>query len=59
MDEREDIVYFLEFEDVERWRELFKQELEVAMKAAEEVKERLPVGGSRGARQTRPPQANT
>jgi hypothetical protein len=41
--ERASIVYFLEFEDVERWRELFKQELEVAMKAAEEVKERLPV----------------
>jgi hypothetical protein len=41
--ERVSMVYFLEFEDVERWRGFFKQELEVAMKAAEEVKERLPV----------------
>jgi len=37
------IVYFLEFDDVERWRRFFKQELEAAMKAAEEVAERLPV----------------
>ncbi len=37
------IVYFLMFDDVERWREFFKQELEAAMKAAEEVAERLPV----------------
>ncbi len=43
MDKREGIVYFLEFEDVERWRDFFKPELEVAVKAAEEVKERLPV----------------
>jgi hypothetical protein len=35
--ERTSIVYFLEFEDVERWRELFKQELEAAIKAAEVV----------------------
>jgi hypothetical protein len=37
------IVYALEFEDVERWQGFFKQELEMAVKAAEEVKERLPV----------------
>ena len=43
MDEREGIVYFLEFEDVERWRDFFKPELEMAAKAAEEVKERLLV----------------
>ncbi len=41
----ESIIYSLEFDDVERWQEFFKQELEVAMKAAEEVKERLPVEG--------------
>jgi hypothetical protein len=41
--ERVSMVYLLEFEDVERWRGFFKQELEVAMKVAEEVKERLPV----------------
>jgi hypothetical protein len=33
----------LEFDDVERWRGFFKQELEAAVKAAEEVGERLPV----------------
>jgi hypothetical protein len=37
------IVYALEYDDVERWRGFFKQELEVAMKAAEEVGGRLPV----------------
>jgi hypothetical protein len=37
------IVYALEFEDVERWRGFFKQELEAAVKAAEVVRERLPV----------------
>jgi hypothetical protein len=36
------ITYTLIF-DVERWRGFFKQELEVAMKAAEEVGRRLPV----------------
>jgi tetratricopeptide (TPR) repeat protein len=40
---RVSMVYLLEFEDVERWRDFFKPELEVAMKVAEEVKERLPV----------------
>ncbi len=39
----EGIVYALEFDDVERWRGFFKQELETAVKAAEEVKGRLPV----------------
>jgi len=39
----EGIIYALEFEDVERWQELFKQELEAGMKAAGEVRERLPV----------------
>ena len=39
----EGIIYALEFEDVERWRELFKQELEAGVKAAEEVGGRLPV----------------
>jgi hypothetical protein len=39
----EGIVYFLEFDDVERWRGFFGQELEVGVKAAEEVRERLPV----------------
>ncbi len=37
------IIYFLEFDDVERWLEFFKQELEAGMKAAVEVKGRLPV----------------
>ena len=37
------IVYALKFDDVERWQEFFKQELEAAIKAAEEVGERLPV----------------
>jgi hypothetical protein len=37
------IVYALEFDDVERWRGFFKQELEAGMKAAEVVGERLPV----------------
>jgi len=39
----EGIVYTLEFDDVERWREFFKQEREAAEKAAEEVRARLPV----------------
>ena len=39
----ESIVYALEFDDIERWRVFFKPELEAAMKAAEEVRERLPV----------------
>jgi len=37
------ITYTLIF-DVERWRELFRQELEAAVKAAEELMERWPVG---------------
>jgi len=37
------IVYFLKFEDVERWQVFFKPELEAAVKAAEEVGGRLPV----------------
>jgi hypothetical protein len=37
------IVYALEFDDVERWLGFFKPELEAGVKAAEEVKERLPV----------------
>jgi hypothetical protein len=37
------IVYFLEFEDVERWLGFFKPELEAAVRAAVEVKEHLPV----------------
>jgi hypothetical protein len=37
------IVYALEFENLEKWREFFKPELEAAEKAAEEVKERLLV----------------
>ncbi len=37
------IIYALEFEDVERWQGFFKQALEAGVKAAEEVKERLPV----------------
>jgi hypothetical protein len=43
---RESIIYALEFEDVERWQELFKQELEAGMKAALEVGGRLTVGDS-------------
>ncbi len=39
----ESIVYALRFDDVERGRGLFRQELEVAVKAAEEVERRLPV----------------
>jgi len=39
----EGIVYALEFDDVERWLGFFKQELEVAVKAAEVIRERLPV----------------
>ncbi|MCC6036538.1 MAG: PaRep2b protein, partial [Pyrobaculum sp.] len=39
----ESIVYALEFDDIERWQGFFKQKLEAAMKAAEEVRERLPV----------------
>jgi len=37
------IIYFLKFDDVERWLGFFKQELEAGMKAAEEVGGRLPV----------------
>jgi len=37
------IVYALKFDDVERWQGFFKQEREAGMKAAEEVKGRLPV----------------
>jgi hypothetical protein len=37
------IIYALKFDDVERWLEFFKQELEAGMKAAEEIKGRLPV----------------
>jgi hypothetical protein len=40
----EGIVYFLEFDDVERWRGFFAQELEVGVKAAVEVGGRLLVG---------------
>ena len=43
MDEREGIVYALEFDDAERWLRFFKPELEMAVKAAEVVRERLPV----------------
>ena len=39
----EGIVYALEFDDAERWRGFFKLEREAGMKAAEEVKGRLPV----------------
>jgi hypothetical protein len=39
----EGILYGLRFENVERWREFFKPELEAAEKAAEAVKERLLV----------------
>jgi hypothetical protein len=41
--ERASIVYALEFDDVERWRGLFGQELEAGVKAAVEVGKRLPV----------------
>jgi hypothetical protein len=41
-EEGENIVYTLFF-DVERWRDFFRPELEAAMKAAVEVRERLPV----------------
>jgi hypothetical protein len=37
------IIYALKFDDVERWLEFFKPELETAMKAAEEIGGRLPV----------------
>jgi len=40
------MVYFLEFEDVERWRGFFGQELEVGVKAAGVVGGRLPVEDS-------------
>jgi hypothetical protein len=40
--EEASITYTLIF-DVERWREFFKRELEVGVKAAEEVERRLPV----------------
>ena len=39
----EGIVYALEFDDVERWLGFFKQELEMVEKAAEVIRERLPV----------------
>ncbi|NAZ33658.1 MAG: hypothetical protein GU356_05170 [Pyrobaculum sp.] len=39
----EGIIYSLEFDDIERWQKFFGQELEAAMKAAEEVGRRLPV----------------
>jgi hypothetical protein len=39
----ESIIYVLEFGDVERWREFFKQELEAGVKAVVEVRERLLV----------------
>jgi 23S rRNA pseudoU1915 N3-methylase RlmH len=39
----ESIIYVLEFGDVERWREFFKQELEAGVKAAVEVGARLLV----------------
>jgi hypothetical protein len=39
----ESIVYTLEFDNVERWLGFFKQDIEMAVKAAEEVRERLPV----------------
>ena len=42
----EGIVYALEFDDIERWQEFFKPELEAAVKAAKEVRERLPVEDS-------------
>jgi hypothetical protein len=32
--------------DVERWRDFFRRELEAVVKAAEEVRERLPVEDS-------------
>jgi hypothetical protein len=40
---RESIIYALVFEDVERWQDLFKQEFEAGVKAAEVVRGRLPV----------------
>ncbi len=40
--EKANITYALIF-DVERWRDFFRQELEAGMKAAEEVRGRLPV----------------
>jgi hypothetical protein len=40
------MVYFLEFDDVERWLGFFAQRLEAAVKAAEVVGERLPVEDS-------------
>jgi hypothetical protein len=40
---RKSIIYALKFDDVERWQELFKQEFEAGVKAAEEVQRRLPV----------------
>jgi hypothetical protein len=39
----ESIVYALEFDDVERWRDFFRQELEAGVKAAGEAERRLPV----------------
>ncbi len=37
------IIYFLKFDDVERWQGFFKQELGAGVKAAVEVGRRLPV----------------
>jgi hypothetical protein len=42
IEEEESITYILIF-DVERWRDFFRPELEAAVKAAEVVRERLPV----------------
>ena len=39
----EGIVYALEFDDIERWQRFFRPELEAAVRAAEVVRERLPV----------------
>jgi hypothetical protein len=39
----EGITYALEFDDVERWQKFFEHELEAEVKAAVEVKGRLPV----------------
>jgi hypothetical protein len=41
--ERASITYALIFDDVERWQGFFRQELEAAVKAVEEVKARLTV----------------
>ncbi|MCC6032005.1 MAG: hypothetical protein LM566_03705, partial [Pyrobaculum sp.] len=39
----ESIAYALGFDDIERWQRFFKQKLDAGVKAAEEVRERLPV----------------